>query len=54
LEKLRITALTDREVMSSGEANVTIEVRIDEGSAGKTGQIIVRGEPDVYTDCQII
>jgi heat shock protein beta len=52
LEKLRITALTDREVMSSGEANVTIEVRIDEGSAGKTGQIIVRGESDVYTDYQ--
>jgi heat shock protein beta len=54
LEKLRITALTNREVMSSGEANVTIEVRIDEGSAGKTGQIIVRGESVVYTDCQII
>jgi heat shock protein beta len=44
LEKLRITALTDREVMSSGEANVTIEVKIDEGSAGKTGKIIVRGQ----------
>lgn len=52
LEKLRITALTDREVMSSGEANVTIEVRIDEGSAGKTGQIIVRGKSVVDTDCQ--
>ena len=44
LEKLRITALTDREVMSSGEANVTIEVKIDEDSGGKTGKIIVRGE----------
>jgi hypothetical protein len=43
LEKLRITALTDREVMSSGEANVTIEVKIDEDSGGKTGKIIVRG-----------
>ncbi|KAI9632990.1 putative cation-transporting ATPase [Dioszegia hungarica] len=40
LEKLRLTALTDREVMKSGEANVTIEVRLDEG--GKTGQIVVR------------
>lgn len=44
LEKLRITALTDREVMSSGEANVTIEVKIDEDSGGKTGKIIVRGK----------
>jgi HSP90 family molecular chaperone len=41
LEKLRLTALTDRDVMKSGEANVTIEVRLDDG--GKTGQIIVRG-----------
>ena len=30
--------------MSSGEANVTIEVKVDEGSGGKTGQIIVRGQ----------
>lgn len=30
--------------MSSGEANVTIEVKIDEDSGGKTGKIIVRGE----------
>ena len=42
LEKLRLTALTDREVMSSGEANVTIEVRLDEG--GATGQLIVKGQ----------
>ena len=41
LEKLRLTALTDRAVMSAGEANVTIEVRLDEG--GATGQLIVRG-----------
>ena len=30
--------------MSSGEANVTIEVKIDEDSGGKTGKIIVRGK----------
>lgn len=41
LEKLRLTALTDRNVMSSGEANVTIEVRLNEG--GATGQIVIRG-----------
>lgn len=41
LEKLRLTALTDRGVMSAGEANVTIEVRLDEG--GATGQLVVRG-----------
>lgn len=40
LEKLRITALTDREVMRSGEANVTIEVRLDEG--GATGELVIR------------
>lgn len=28
--------------MSSGEANVTIEVRLDEG--GVTGQLVVKGE----------
>ncbi|KAK8849475.1 hypothetical protein IAR55_004808 [Kwoniella newhampshirensis] len=42
LEKLRLTALTDRTVMSAGEGNVTIEVNLDEGSAGKTGKIIIR------------
>lgn len=41
LEKLRLTALTDRDVMSAGEANVTIEVHLDEG--GRTGQLIIRG-----------
>ncbi|KAL7423848.1 hypothetical protein Q5752_001432 [Cryptotrichosporon argae] len=40
LEKLRITALTDRDVMRAGEANVTIEVALDEG--GKTGQLVIR------------
>jgi heat shock protein beta len=44
LEKLRITALTDREVMSAGDANVTIEVKVEEGSGGRRGQLIVRGE----------
>ncbi|WRT69461.1 uncharacterized protein IL334_006447 [Kwoniella shivajii] len=42
LEKLRLTALTDRSVLSSGEGNVTIEVNVDERSNGKTGQIIIR------------
>lgn len=42
LEKLRLTALTDREVMRSGEANVTIEVKLDEG--GRTGELIIRGK----------
>jgi hypothetical protein len=51
LEKLRITALTDREVMSSGEANVTIEVKIDEDSGGKTGKIIVRGVSILHKGC---
>jgi len=41
MEKLRLTALTDRQVMSAGEANVTIEVVLDEG--GETGKLIVRG-----------
>ena len=41
MEKLRITALTERGVMGAGEANVTIEVRLDEG--GKTGQLVIRG-----------
>lgn len=41
LEKLRLTALTDRGVMSAGEANVTIEVRLNEG--GDTGQLVIRG-----------
>ncbi|ORY34940.1 putative cation-transporting ATPase [Naematelia encephala] len=40
LEKLRLTALTDRDVMKAGEANVTVEVRLDEG--GKTGQLVIR------------
>jgi hypothetical protein len=39
LEKLRLTALTDRNVMGSGEANVTIEVEINEG--GDTGRLII-------------
>ena len=43
MEKLRLTALTDRQVMSAGEANVTIEVVLDEG--GETGKLIIRGEP---------
>lgn len=41
LEKLRLTALTDREVMKAGEGNVTIEVQINEG--GDTGSLILRG-----------
>ena len=41
LEKLRITALTDRNVMNAGEANVTMEVNLYEG--GATGQLIIRG-----------
>lgn len=43
LEKLRLTSLTDREVMSGGEANVTIEVVLNAG--GDTGKLIIRGEP---------
>lgn len=42
LEKLRLTALTDREVMKGGEANVTISINLDEG--GATGQLVIRGE----------
>lgn len=43
LEKLRLTSLTDHSVLSAGEGNVTIEVRLDEeGGTGKTGQIIIR------------
>lgn len=42
LEKLRLTALTDRDVMKAGEGNVTIEVQINEG--GDTGSLILRGE----------
>ena len=34
--------------MNSGEANVTIEVKIDEDSGGKTGKIIVRGKSTLY------
>jgi len=30
--------------MSSGDANVTIEVKVEEGSGGKRGQLIVRGQ----------
>jgi heat shock protein beta len=30
--------------MKAGEANVTIEVRLDEG--GKTGKLVIRGERD--------
>jgi len=37
--------------MSSGEANVTIEVKIDEDSGGKTGKIIVRGESRLDYHC---
>ncbi|RXK36361.1 cation-transporting ATPase [Tremella mesenterica] len=40
LEKLRLVSLTDRSVLSSGEANVTIEVKLDEG--GKTGKLILK------------
>ena len=43
LEKLRITALTDRQVMSAGEANVTIEVKVEEGSGGKRGELVIKG-----------
>jgi heat shock protein beta len=46
LEKLRLTALTDRAVMESsggGEANITIEVNLDEDGEGKTGTLIIRG-----------
>ena len=42
LEKLRLTALTDRGVMNAGEANVTIEVDLDEG--GESGRLILRGK----------
>jgi hypothetical protein len=37
--------------MSSGEANVTIEVKIDEDSGGKTGKIIVRGVSILHKGC---
>lgn len=40
LEKLRLTSLTERGVMSAGEPNVTISVDLDEG--GETGKIIIR------------
>ncbi|ODO00654.1 cation-transporting ATPase [Cryptococcus wingfieldii CBS 7118] len=50
LEKLRLTALTDRSVMSSGEANITIEVVLDEDGQGKTGQIIIRDTGIGMTD----
>ncbi|OCF30950.1 cation-transporting ATPase [Kwoniella heveanensis CBS 569] len=42
LEKLRLVSLTDRSVMSAGEGNVTIEVRLDEESGGKTGLLVIR------------
>lgn len=42
LEKLRLTALTDREVMRSGEGNITIEIRLNEG--GASGQLVIRGK----------
>nr|ODN91222.1 cation-transporting ATPase [Cryptococcus depauperatus CBS 7841] len=48
LEKLRLTALTDRSVISAGEANVTIQVDLDEG--GKTGHIIIRDTGIGMTD----
>lgn len=32
--------------MKSGEANVTIEVRLNEG--GKTGEIVIRGMSEYY------
>ncbi|WVQ75175.1 hypothetical protein IAR50_004785 [Cryptococcus sp. DSM 104548] len=50
LEKLRLTALTDRSVMSSGEANITVEVVLDEDGQGKTGQIIIRDTGIGMTD----
>ncbi|WOO77666.1 Endoplasmin [Vanrija pseudolonga] len=40
LEKLRLTSLTDRDVLSAGEPNITITVDLDEG--GKTGKLIIR------------
>lgn len=40
LEKLRITSLTEPDVMASGEGNVTIKVDLDEG--GKTGTLTIR------------
>lgn len=40
LEKLRIVSLTDRNVLSGGETNITIRVDLDEG--GKTGKIHIR------------
>lgn len=43
LEKLRITALKDSDVMSSGEGNITIAVDLEEGSDGKRGKLIIRG-----------
>jgi heat shock protein beta len=43
LEKLRITALKDHEVMNAGEGNITIAVELEEGSEGKRGKLIIRG-----------
>lgn len=46
LEKLRITSLTDRGVLSSGDANVTLAIDIDppkaDGTGSKTGKITIR------------
>jgi heat shock protein beta len=53
LEKLRLTALTDRAVMESsggGEANITIEVNLDEDGEGKTGTLIIRGRSCSFGD----
>lgn len=40
LEKLRLEALTNRDVFSAGEPNITITVDMDEG--GNSGRLIVR------------
>ena len=40
LEKLRITALTDRSVLDAGAANITIEVFPNED--GESGRLIIR------------
>lgn len=45
--------MTDREVMSSGDANVTIEVKIEEGSGGKRGQLIVKGQSMSSLTCVV-
>lgn len=40
LEKLRLESLTNRDVLSAGEANITIAIESDDG--GNTGRVIVR------------